>query len=218
MGKLTDIFKGNVSGESPDWVTRLPEADETDQLLTVAAYMGSAAWVALHKKDEKGRWQMIMTTPGAIGYNGLGKTKEGDLKTPIGSFHFDKAFGLADDPGCIVPYTKVNEDHYWSGDKREGMHFNELVNIKDCPGLDTERSEHLVEYKRQYQYCLNIDYNKECDKTAGYAIFLHCLGPKSQSTEGCVAIPEDQMKVVMENVTPDCIIVINTQENLRADI
>ena len=62
-----------------------------------------------------------MTTPGFIGKSGLGKTKEGDGKTPVGTFHFNATFGIADDPGCKIPYTKVDDDTYWSGDQREGM-------------------------------------------------------------------------------------------------
>ena len=37
---------------------------------------------------------------------------------------------------------------YWSGDPREGFHYNELVNIKDLPDLDLESgdSEHIIDY------------------------------------------------------------------------
>ena len=205
--------------ESPEWVTKLPEASETDQIMTVAAVDNSTtAWIALHEKDEDGKWQTIMTTPGFIGDNGIGKTKEGDCKTPKGTFHFDMAFGIADDPGCAIPYTKVDEDAYWSGDPRDGMHYNELVSIKDLPDLDTEASEHIIEYTRQYQYCLNMDYNKECNPEKGSAICFHCFGPKCPSTAGCVSLPEDQMRVVMQNVKPDCAVVIDTVDNFGAKL
>ena len=42
-----------------------------------------------------------------------------DIETiikPIGTYHFNKAFGIADDIGCAIPYTKVNDYTYWSGD------------------------------------------------------------------------------------------------------
>lgn len=212
-----DVATTTMLDSSPEWVTKLPEAKDSNQLFIVAVYENTTAWVSLHEKDTNGNWQMIMTTPGYIGKNGLGKTKEGDGMTPVGTFHFNDAFGIADDPGCSIKYTKVDDSYYWSGDQNEGMHYNEMVNIKDFPDLDKENSEHIVDYTRQYQYCLNIDYNKEGTLGAGSAIFLHCLGPYKPYTGGCVAIPENQMKFVMQHVSPDCTVVINTMEKLGAE-
>ena len=209
-----DAATTTMLGPSPDWVVQLPEAEAAHQLFVVAAYDTSTAWVSLHEKDGAGVWQTIMTTPGFIGREGIGKTREGDAKTPTGVFGFDAAFGIAEDPGCAIPYTQVDDKMYWSGDMREGGHYNEMVSIADVPDLDTEASEHIVDYMRQYQYCLNIDFNKECVPGAGSAVFVHCLGPHKTYTGGCVAIPEDQMRVVMCNVSPDCVVVIDSLENL----
>ncbi len=214
-----DASLTEMLSESPDWVVSLPEAEDAEQLLIVGNYEETTAWVSMHEKvyseeDPEGTWQMIMTTPGFIGKKGLGKTKEGDAKTPVGTFGFNAAFGIAADPGCAIPYKQVDDDDYWSGDIREGMHYNEMVDIKDYPDLDTENSEHIIDYTRQYQYCLNIDYNKEGTPGEGSAIFLHCLGPYKPYTGGCVAIPENQMRFVMQHVRPDCRVVIETLENL----
>ena len=156
-------YKG-ISTDSPDWVANLDAAATADQMLIVAAFDETAtdAWVSLHEKQKDGTWKMVMTSPGFIGKNGLGKTKEGDAKTPTGVFHFNRAFGIADDPGCKIPYVKVDQDTYWSGDPREGFHYNELVSIKDLPDLDLASgdSEHIIDYIYHYQYCLNISYNE----------------------------------------------------------
>ena len=209
-----DTATTTMLGASPDWVTQLPEAETADQLFVIAAYDTSTAWVSMHQKDDSGTWQTVMTTPGYIGKEGIGKTQEGDAKTPIGTFGFDAAFGIAPDPGCAIPYTQVDDDTYWSGDESEGGHYNEMVSIADDPCLDTGASEHIVDYTRQYQYCLNIDFNKDDVPGAGSAVFLHCLGPCKPYTGGCVAIPEDQMLVVMRNVDPNCVVVIDSLENL----
>ena len=97
---------------SPDWVGKLEAAEGAEQLLIVAAFSEDAtdAWISLHQKQSDGSWHMIMTSPGFIGKNGLGKTREGDAKTPVGVFHFNRAFGIADDPGCAIPYVKVDND------------------------------------------------------------------------------------------------------------
>ena len=213
----SDVSVSAMLGESPEWVTKLSDAAKSDQLFVVAVYENTTAWISLHEKDNAGKWQMIMSTPGFVGKAGLGKTKEGDAKTPVGTFHFNAAFGIADDPGCAIPYTKVDDNTYWSGDQKEGMHYNEMVDIKDYPDLDVENSEHIVDYTRQYQYCLNIDYNKEGKPGLGSAIFLHCFGPYKPYTGGCVAIPENQMKFVMQHVSPDCTVVIDTLDNLGGE-
>ncbi|WP_049945741.1 MULTISPECIES: L,D-transpeptidase family protein [unclassified Butyrivibrio] len=202
--------------ESPEWVADMPEAENADQLFVVANYEGTTAWVSMHEKDADGKWQMIMTTPGYIGKNGLGKTREGDGMTPQGVFTFDKAFGIAEDPGCSMNYIQVDENDYWSGDEASGMHYNEMVDINDYPDLDVADSRHIADYIREYRYCLNIDYNKEGEAGKGSAIFLHCLGARKPYTGGSIAIPENQMKFVMQHVKYGCVVVIDSVSNLGA--
>ena len=171
----------------------------------------------MHQKDADGNWKQIMSTPGYIGKWGLGKTQEGDGKTPVGTFGFNYAFGIAADPGCAIPYQQVTDDDYWSGDQRDGYKYNQMVSIKDLPDLSTDDSEHIVEYINEYQYVLNISYNDECVPGAGSAIFLHCLGAVKPYTGGCVAIPEDKMLFVMQNVDPDCVVVIDSLQVLSPE-
>ena len=201
--------------DSPEWVTKLDAAKNAKQLFVVAGYERSTAWISMHEKDESGKWKMIMTTPGFIGKEGLGKTKEGDARTPVGTFHFTKAFGIADDPGYAMNYTKVGEDTYWSGDS--DIMYNQMVSINDYPDLKKDDSEHIMDYQYEYQYCLNISYNEEGTAGKGSAIFLHCLGNRKPRTGGCVAIPEEQMYFVMQHVDPDCVVVIDSMENFGAE-
>ena len=93
---------------SPEWVTKLDAAKNAKQLFVVAGYERSTAWISMHEKDADGSWKMIMSTPGFIGKEGLGKTKEGDGMTPVGTFHFNKAFGI------ISRYTAIS--HHRSDD------------------------------------------------------------------------------------------------------
>ena len=138
---------------SPDWVGKLDASQNNQQIFVVAAFSEDAtdAWVSLHEKQSDGSWHMVMTTPAFIGKNGLGKTMEGDAKTPVAEFHFNRAFSIADDPGSKIPYVKVDDDTYWSGDGEEGHHYNELVDIKDIPDLDTDECEHIKDYVYHYQ-------------------------------------------------------------------
>ena len=207
--------------DSPDWVAALPAAQDADQLFVVAAMSmdRTTAFISMHQKDENGVWKQILSTPGFVGKNGLcldADHAEGCGQTPVGVYHFNKAFGIAADPGCALPYIQVDEDTYWSGDPN--YHYNEMMNINDYPGLAMDDSEHIVDYEYQYQYCLNISFNEEGTPGRGSAIFLHCFGPVKPYTGGCVAMPENLMKQVMQSVHADCVVVIDTLENLGGSL
>lgn len=206
--------------DSPDWVTGLPQAESAEQLFVVAQHEKTTAWVSMHEKDSDGKWKMICSTPGYVGKNGICPDEEhveGCGQTPAGVYHFTKAFGIADDPGTVMPYTKVDDDTYWSGDDREGMHYNEMVDIKDFPELDMKNSEHIMDYTYQYQYCLNISFNEDGTPGRGSAIFLHCLGDRKPYTGGCVAVPMDQMRYIIQHAKPECVVVIDSLENLGGE-
>ena len=205
-----------VDVASPEWVTKIPAASKCDQLCVVVTEKSeiSSGWFTFHKKDKNGKWRMRITTPCFIGKNGLGKTKEGDLMTPVGTFTFTDAFGLADDPGCKMKYVKATDNTWWSGDPN--YMYNKLIeDSTKHPGLDTSKcDEHIVDYPFHYQYCLNISYNKEGTPGLGSGIFLHCFGPGKPWTGGCIAIPFNKMKYIMTQADEKTNVVIDTIDNL----
>lgn len=218
LGVLLALWASFLPAEareaSPQWVQELPVAKETSQIVVVAGVGHTTAWVSMHEKDLNGNWNMVMTTPGYIGKYGLGKEREGDVKTPVGVFNFNAAFGIAPDPGCAIPYRQVDDNIYWSGDPRPGMKYNEMVDIRELPDLDQGASEHIVDYNVHYVYVLNIGYNAANIPGKGSALFLHCLGPAKPYTGGCVAIPQDKMLFVMKRVRPDCAVVIDSLKKI----
>ncbi len=207
------------TAESPEWVANLPAAQDAEQLFIVAG-IGmdkTTAFISMHRKNADGKWEQILSTPGFVGKNGLcadADHREGCGQTPAGIYRFNKAFGIAPDPGCAIPYFQVDENTYWSGDP--DRQYNRMVDIRDVPELAMDDSEHIVEYDYQYRYCLNISFNEEGTPGRGSAIFLHCFGPRKPWTGGCVAVPENIMKRIMENVQENCVVVIDTVENLGA--
>ena len=137
----------------------------------------------------------MLSTSGFIGRNGSGKTVEGDGKTPLGTFTVGKAYGIASDPGSIIPYTKVTNSMYWCG-RSDSPYYNTLIDAsKSGPG-----DEHLIEYTEAYQYLLDIGYNTACTPRLGSAIFLHCS--RNQPTAGCIAIPKSDMASTLRMITP----------------
>ena len=239
------VFQTAQATPSPQWVKNLPIARSPDvndyaqaifslgerialggnssynspvnQMIVVAGIAGTTAWISMHERNSSGEWEEIMTTPGFIGRNGLGKVKEGDNKTPVGTFRFDFAFGIAPDPGCAIPYVQVDENHYWSGDWN--YKYNQFVDVREAPAnFETRYSEHLIDYNPHYLYGLNMGYNAECIPGKGAALFMHCFGPKNPYTLGCVALPNDKMLFVMKHIRPGCVCVIDSLTNLGGKI
>ena len=215
------LYAGNQpETDSPEWVVNLPAAQNAEQLLIVAG-MGmdkTAATISMHQKDADGNWKQILATPGFVGKNGLcadADHKEGCAQTPVGIYRFNKAFGIAPDPGCAIPYIQVDENTYWSGDP--DRQYNQMVDIRDVPELVMDDSEHIVDYDYQYRYCLNISFNEDGTPGRGSAIFLHYFGPWKPWTGGCVSVPENIMKKIMQNVREDCVVVIDTFESLGVE-
>lgn len=136
----------------------------------------------------------VLTTDAYIGRNGMGKTREGDGKTPVGTFGIITAFGLKENPGTPLPYLDITPDTWCCGDEH---FYNRIIDIKqhphDCKG------ERMADYSPEYNYGFFIDYNSECEPGRGSAIFFHCKGSKPY-TAGCVAIDEDKMIELLRQI------------------
>ena len=181
--------------------------DSKDQIILVVAN-GTSAEVSMYRKNNT--WEKIMSCPGYTGSNGVGTASEGSRYSPKGVFSLSSAFGHTDNPGTILPYTKINDSHYWVDDP-VSQYYNKFVSTNDVV-KDWSSAEHLIEYPKAYKYSVVIDYNTECVPGAGSAFFLHCdLG---FPTYGCIAISESQMLFVLKNISSNAVIVIINQSDL----
>ena len=185
------------------FVANTAAAKVTKQIIFVKA-SGSLAKVSFHEKNLAGVWKQKMSTSGCIGRNGLGKTKEGDAKTPTGTFRLGEAFGIDSNPGTVLPYTKVTASHYWVDDPAS-IYYNQFVTTDEVT-KDWSSAEHLIDYRGVYDYAIAIAYNKNNIPGKGSAVFLHCQ--RGNSTGGCVAIPKDKMKYILQRIKPGARIVI----------
>lgn len=208
--------------DSPDWVKKLSDIDDKNQLLIVAG-MGmdkSTAYVSLHSKDKEGNWKEILSTPGVIGKNGMipdKEHKEGSDKTPIGRYGIKRNCGIAPSPGVKMPYTSVIDVMYWTGETDGEIPFNSLVNLRQYKDLDEETSEHLYELEYEDQFCIGIDFNPEEEADKGSQIFIKCLSSDRPYANGSIEIPEDIMKLLIKYIQQDCVIIIDTMDNLGAE-
>ncbi len=193
-------------------VNNLKAAENTTQIIIVSGTGGSNADFGMYERDNSGKWAKVISSKAYIGKKGFGKTREGDAKTPVGAFHFTKAFGILKDPGCSLGYTQVDNTHYWCGDSNS-KYYNQFVSTKDYDDFSKKDSEHIIDYDLAYKYALNISYNEEGTPYRGSAIFLHCQ-TKNKFTGGCVAVPEKIMIDVMRRVKSDCIIIMDKAKNI----
>lgn len=149
----------------------------------------------LNKRDND-EWQEVLQCKAYLGKNGIDKVREGDAKTPTGDFGMLMAFGAKDDPGTLMPYTKLTDTMYLCGDKE---YYNQFIDISKVKHTCSNNSEHLIRYIPQYNYALFFDFNKENVYGKGSAIFLHCVG-NNPYTLGCVSVAEENMIKILKSV------------------
>ena len=195
-------------------VSKFAVASSTNQIILVLPYNYSTSNAMLYFYVKEGdKWVQRTETKAYIGKNGLGKTIEGDKKTPVGVYKFNSYFGIEENPGTDLPYVKVNESHYWDGDS-ESKNYNTFVNYEIYHDFNTSESEHLIDYNPGYEYAINIDYNKEQTPKKGAGIFLHCF-THNPYTAGCVAIDKYELYYIYKEINKDCHIIIDTKENMN---
>ena len=147
-----------------------------------------------------------------IGKNGASENiHESSIKTPLGHFNLGIAFGTHD-LNINYPYIKINENLYWIDDVNS-KYYNKLISLNNKINtynypyiINTDKkefvsAEHLINYSKQYEYAVNIEYNVNGETYEngigkGSAIFLHCLGEKGY-TGGCIAISKENMLFIL---------------------
>lgn len=170
--------------------------------LAVVHYRGKSQGVfSYYEQDKDNNWNKVFSCNAWLGKKGIGKKKEGDEKTPTGFYYLEKPFGICKNPGMDKSwhYLKVNSRHYWcsalKGNYRK--YYNQLVTSRF-----KIQGEHLIKYKKFYDYAMFITYNKSGKVGKGSAIFLHCSG--NRATAGCVAIEKANLIKLMRRLLPGC--------------
>ena len=188
-------------------------ANTARQIVAVRHLTGSKAHFTYFRLDGEA-WKRVFSCTANIGKNGVGKEKEGDMKTPLGVFNLSTPFGIKPDPAMDDPYGRrtenylqLTEEHYWCG--QSGPYYNRLIDSRNPPeGYAPDADdEHLIRYCPSYNYSMFIDYNREGKAHMGSCIFLHCTS-KSPHTAGCVAIEEKLMRELILELKEGARIVI----------
>lgn len=162
-------------------------SNNDSQLLEVFNVNGSQATARLTINGN-----VVFTTNVYIGKNGIGKTGEGDSKTPTGTLHVVKAFGVKPNPGTAFEYIDITPTTYACDDNCE--YYNQIIDLTEvnheCHG------EEMYKLVPQYNYGLTTDFNADNHWPDGSNIFIHCKGQKTY-TGGCIAFDEDKMAEIL---------------------
>jgi L,D-peptidoglycan transpeptidase YkuD (ErfK/YbiS/YcfS/YnhG family) len=144
-------------------------------------------------------WTKQAETSGRAGYAGFaepGKKREGDGKSPTGSFTLTQAFGR-ENPRTHLPYRTLRDSgDCWSA--TSGTGYNEYY-AGTCRPADEDLSATMQ--RGPYHQAVVIDYNRPNAVAGnGSAIFFHVGG--TTSTAGCIAIPESNLTGMMRTLAP----------------
>ena len=166
------------------------------QLLEVYDVHGSEATARL-TVDGK----VLFTTSAYVGKSGVGKTREGDAMTPVGTMHVRGAFGVKPNPGTSMPYTVVTTSTYACDE--DCQYYNQIIDTAAvhhaCKGEDMS---HIVP---AYNYGLTTDYNSERVYPKGSNIFIHCKD-SSPWTAGCIALDEACMVEILKHCDQNLVV------------
>ena len=134
-----------------------------------------------------------------VGYHGVarpGAKREGDGKTPSGTYGFGFFFGVLADPGVHFPWRHAYAYDYWDDDPGSRL-YNEWVDTRTENAGASPEPMHDVP---AYDYGAVIAYNTARTPGLGSAIFLHVGtgGP----TAGCVSLPVAELLRVLRWLSP----------------
>jgi L,D-peptidoglycan transpeptidase YkuD (ErfK/YbiS/YcfS/YnhG family) len=175
------------------------------QRITVTASSYGTTYATLRVYQLAGssntKWVEVMGPWTArVGYNGVAKPgakREGDGKTPSGTYGFSFFFGVDANPGVHFPYRHAYTYDYWDDDPASPR-YNEWVDTR------TESAGHAPEPMHNvppYDYAAVIAYNTARTPGLGSAIFLHVGtgGP----TAGCVSLPTAELLKILRWLNPN---------------
>jgi L,D-peptidoglycan transpeptidase YkuD (ErfK/YbiS/YcfS/YnhG family) len=125
---------------------------------------------------------------GPKGFAPLGEKREGDGRTPTGTFRIGTAFGIDPTMETRLDYRRATDDAFWVDDP-SSPEYNRWVTGK--PNAKSWENLRQADYK----YAAVIEYNTDpVVPGMGSAIFLHVWEGPDNPTSGCVAVAEKDVR------------------------
>jgi len=187
----------------PLLVTRLVGVGSATQVIAVSAsgYGQTLATLTAYQLDTTGWHQVFGPWQANVGYAGFappGQKREGDGRTPSGSFGFDFFFGVSDNPGVQFPFRAVTgRNIVWDDDPSSPLYNQWLDTSVSNAGTAPEPMDQVP----AYDYGAVIAYNMDPTVPGvGSAIFLHVS--TGAATTGCVSLPTAELLAVLRWLSP----------------
>jgi len=168
--------------------------------VTAASYHTSYARLTAYRRQGSGWMKVFGPWQARIGYNGLappGKKREGDGRTPSGSYGFSFFFGVKPRPDVTFPFRHAYNYDVWDDDPASPR-YNEWVDTRRHDPGNSPEPMHQVP---AYDYAAVITYNPERVPGLGSAIFLHVS--TGSATAGCVSLPADRLLKILHWLRQD---------------
>ncbi|MBM3865370.1 MAG: hypothetical protein FJ381_05665 [Verrucomicrobia bacterium] len=199
---------GGGAPEGPGWGPRLRAAAAPQALVAEPGAFLPAAHASLWADGPSG-WARIWTcgeaVAGRAGFAAPGAKREGDGKSPSGSFRISLAFGYAPAGDTALPYRCCTAADLWVDDP-ESPDYNLWVTAPH-PARSVER---MRRDDALYEFGLALDYNRHpVVPGAGSAIFVHVRDDRSGGTAGCLALPREEMVALLRLLRPGAFAVFN---------
>jgi L,D-peptidoglycan transpeptidase YkuD (ErfK/YbiS/YcfS/YnhG family) len=171
------------------------------QLITVTAASYGTTYATLRAYLLVGGYRIQVYGPwtARVGYHGVarpGAKREGDGKTPSGTYGLGFFFGVQPNPGVYFPWRHAYSYDYWDDDPASPR-YNLWVDARVAdPGRNPEPMDNVP----AYNYAAVIAYNTARTPGLGSAIFLH-VGTGG-ATAGCVSLPASQLLTLLRWLRP----------------
>lgn len=132
---------------------------------------------------------------GHVGRNGVaapGAKREGDGRTPYGSYPMRGGFGVYANPGLASSWLVTTSRDVWVDDSRSALYNSR----QRTPVSGRWTSAEVMRQSPAYNYAQVIGYNERRTPWKGSAIFLHI--DQGRPTAGCVSLPRSSLFAVLK--------------------
>ena len=182
-------------------VDRLKGIHDATQVVSVttSSYGNVHATVRAFAKTTNGWKQVRGPWTAWIGERGFappGAKREGDLRTPSGSYTFSFMFGVAPDPGTHYTWRHAGRSDYWDDDSSSPRYNLWTDTRHHSAGHDPEPLHVLPSYRD----VAAINYNAARTPGRGSAIFLHVT--HHSPTTGCISLPRRHVLWLLRWLNP----------------
>jgi len=136
-----------------------------------------------------------------IGRNGAakdGEKREGDGKTPSGTFKITSIFGKSDHGFDKMGFIKTYPDLYCIDDVKS-ENYNKIAD-KNLIKKDFDSFEFMYRADDLYDIGAVIGYNESGEKGLGSCIFLHVKSKDNKPTAGCVAMEKIELDTLLKRL------------------